>query len=229
MAAAKTFRKLVRDDGAVTAAQPDGQVGSLGPHVGPAFGPIEYRAIGELMPYAKNARTHDADQLADLERSMTEFGWTIPVLVDETGTILAGHARIQVGAKIGITSAPVLVARGWSEGKKKAYILADNKLTERGGWNWKLVSAELHDIRDLGVDVMLSGFETFELEPLMGADWTPPPPRNETGEAMGSRSIMFSQEQYRKIVAGAKRYRTAEQKGELSDAEIITALAEGVE
>src|SRR4051794_39758984 len=103
---------------------------------GPAFAFVEAVPLTSLIPYKRNARLHDRKQLDDLKRSMQEYGWTIPVLADEKGGVIAGHARLLVAAELGYTTAPVLTAKGWDNAKKKAYILADNKLTERGGWDW---------------------------------------------------------------------------------------------
>src|SRR5215831_18374202 len=123
----KTGQGEVLPPGGVVLPPPNAQ--------GPAFEGIEHRPIDRLIPYARNTRLHTPEQLADLRRSMVEYGWTIPVLVDEAGGIIAGHARVVVGADLHYAAAPVLVARGWSDAKKRAYVLADNKLTERGGWN----------------------------------------------------------------------------------------------
>jgi ParB-like chromosome segregation protein Spo0J len=96
---------------------------------------IEHWPIDRLVPYARNARTHTDAQIAQIAASIREWGWTIPVLVAEDGTILAGHARVLAAIKLGITEVPVIVARGWSEAKKRAYVLADNKLTLNSGWD----------------------------------------------------------------------------------------------
>jgi hypothetical protein len=196
----------------------------------PAFGAIEFRSIASLIPYARNARLHDAQQLADLKRSMSEFGWTIPVLVDEQDGIVAGHARVIVGAELGVDRVPVIVARGWTDAKKRAYILADNKLTERGGWNWELVAAELEDLRTLGVDLELTGFEAHEIEPLLGADWRTQ--EDEPGEsdnphtATDSHQITVTAEQYEVIQAAIEREREAAASPRMSDGKALERIAE---
>src|SRR5207237_1502038 len=86
---------------------------------------IEYWALERLIPYASNARLHresDIDKLAD---SLRRWGWTNPALVDEHGVLIAGHGRIRAAAKLGLTSIPVMIARGWSEEEKRAYRLAE--------------------------------------------------------------------------------------------------------
>jgi len=206
-----------------------------GKAVGPAFAPVERRAIASLKPYERNARLHDEQQLADLRRSMTEFGWTIPVLVDEHDGVLAGHARLMVGASIGYTDAPVIVARGWSEAQRRAYILADNKLTERGGWNWELVTAELKDIRNMGTDLALTGFEAHELEPLLEADWRSS--AAESAEAAGSsphrstdaKRILVTAEQYEQIAQGIERLRAETGQARMSEGMALVMMAGRVE
>src|SRR5215469_6443858 len=98
---------------------------------------------------------------------MREWGWTIPVLADETGSILAGHARVMAAELNGYPEAPVMIARGWSEAKKRAYVLADNKLALNAGWDLEMLGVELMDLRDMGADLNLIGFDAAELKPLL--------------------------------------------------------------
>ena len=100
---------------------------------------------------------------------MREWGWTNPVLVDEAGMIIAGHGRIEAARKLGLAEAPVMVAAGWSEAKKRAYVIADNKLALNAGWNEDLLAAELTDLRELAFDIDLVGFDAGELERLLGS------------------------------------------------------------
>ena len=107
---------------------------------------VERWAIDRLLPYARNARTHSAGQVEQIAASMREWGWTNPVLVDEEGMIIAGHGRIEAAKRLGLAEAPVMVAAGWSEAKKRAYVIADNKLALNAGWNEELLAAELTDL-----------------------------------------------------------------------------------
>lgn len=91
------------------------------------------KPLGELTAYARNARTHSAGQIRQIMASMQEWGWTIPILVDEEGTIIAGQARVEAARQLGLSEAPVMIARGWTEAQKRAYVLADNKLSENAG------------------------------------------------------------------------------------------------
>ena len=81
---------------------------------------VHFRDLTDLAPYARNARTHTREQIDQIAASMREWGWTCPILVDESNTVIAGHARIEAARKLGWTEVPVVVARGWSEAQKKA-------------------------------------------------------------------------------------------------------------
>jgi ParB-like chromosome segregation protein Spo0J len=87
---------------------------------------VERWPIAKLIPHARNARTHSAEQIDQIAASIREWGWTNPVLVSEDGTIIAGHGRVLGAKKLGLTEAPVMVAAGWSKAQIKAYALADN-------------------------------------------------------------------------------------------------------
>ena len=131
---------------------------------------VERWPIDRLLPYARNARSHSAVQVDQIAASMREWGWTNPVLVDEDGMIIAGHGRIEAARKLGLPEAPVMVATGWSEAKKRAYVIADNKLALNAGWDEELLAAELTDLRDLAFDLDLVGFDAAELRRLLGSD-----------------------------------------------------------
>ncbi len=146
---------------------------------------VERWPLNRLIPFARNARTHSARQIDQIAASMHEWGWTNPVLVDEAGMIIAGHGRVEAAHKLGLQEAPVMVARGWSEPKKRAYVIADNKLALNAGWDDALLAAELTDLRDLSFDIDLTGFDAGELEQLLSSqealddeDEVPGPPAN---------------------------------------------------
>ena len=98
---------------------------------------VERRALASLIPYARNARTHSDDQIGQLAASIREWGWTMPVLVDESGMIIAGHGRVLAAGRLGMGDVPVMVARGWSDAQKRAYVIADN------GWDDVLLKLRL--------------------------------------------------------------------------------------
>ena len=123
---------------------------------------VERRPIEKLIPYAKNARTHSPEQVAQIAASMREWGWTNPVLVDEKGTIIAGHARVLAARQLGITEIPVMVATGWSDTQRRAYVLADNQLALNAGWDVDMLRLELQALTDLEFDTSLLGFDDID-------------------------------------------------------------------
>lgn len=123
---------------------------------------VERRPIEGLIPSAKNARTHSEAQVAQIAASMREWGWTNPVLVDEAGVIIAGHGRVLAAKSLGFTEAPVMVAEGWSEAQKRAYLLADNQLALNGGWDLDVLSSEVKGLTEWGFDVGLLGFDDLD-------------------------------------------------------------------
>jgi len=118
--------------------------------------------IDRLVPYARNARTHSDMQISQIAASIREWGWTNPVLVGEDGTIIAGHGRVLAAHKLRIANVPVMVATGWSEAQRRAYTIADNKLTLNGGWDQELLGLEIGELEVLGFDLDLIGFSDEE-------------------------------------------------------------------
>ena len=117
------------------------------------------RKTADLIPYARNARTHSDAQVAQIAASIKEWGWTSPVLVDETGMIIAGHGRVMAARKLGLAEVPVMVADGWSEAQKRAYVLADNQLAMNAGWDTDLLKVELQGLAADDFDMDLIGFD----------------------------------------------------------------------
>lgn len=128
---------------------------------------VERWPIARLKAYERNARTHSAEQIEQLRRAIKAFGWTVPVLAREDGTLIAGHGRLTAALAEGITEAPVIVARGWSEEQCRAYALADNKIALNSGWDDELLGVELSDLRELGMDLDLTGFAVAEVDALL--------------------------------------------------------------
>lgn len=125
---------------------------------------VEMRNVSELVPYANNSRTHSPQQVDQIAASINEWGWTVPVLVDEKGMLIAGHGRIMAAQKLGIEKVPTMTAEGWTETQKKAYVIADNKLALNADWNMELLSVELQELQELDFDIQLTGFDISELE-----------------------------------------------------------------
>lgn len=148
---------------------------------------VERWPVEKLVPYARNSRKHTPDQVAQIAASMREWGVTNPVLVAEDGTIIAGHARVQAAQKLGLVELPVMVAKGWTEAQRQAYVIADNKLAENSTWDTDMLAVELRALDDAGYDLGLTGMEDDELakllaeppkEGLTDPDETPEPPAN---------------------------------------------------
>jgi DNA modification methylase len=128
---------------------------------------VERRLVADLIPYARNARTHSDAQIAQIAASVNEWGWTTPVLVDEAGSIIAGHGRVMAARKLGLADVPVMVASGWSEAQKKAYVLADNQLALNAGWDIDLLKVEVGDLDAEGFNLDLIGFDDKLLADLL--------------------------------------------------------------
>jgi ParB-like chromosome segregation protein Spo0J len=128
---------------------------------------VERRPIADLIPYARNSRLHSEYQVAQIAASMREWGWTIPLLIDEDGGIIAGHGRVRAAFKMGFTDAPCMIAKGWSDAKKRAYVIADNKLTLNGEWDNEVLRLELEELGQQGIDLNLVGFNDAEFAALI--------------------------------------------------------------
>ena len=131
---------------------------------------IEIWLTDRLVPYAKNARTHSPEQVAQIAASIAEFGFNAPILVDSNAGIIAGHGRLLAARKLGLAEVPVVVLDHLSENQRRAYVLADNKLALNAGWDEKVLAAELRDLESEGVDLALVGFSDEELEDLLAGD-----------------------------------------------------------
>ena len=133
---------------------------------------VERRPIKALIPAARNARTHTEAQVDQIAASIREWGWTMPVLVTDAGTIIAGHGRVRAAQKLGLTDVPVMVATGWTKAQIQAYAIADNKLALNAGWDEALLSIEIAELQEIGFDIDLIGFTDAELAGLGSGEMT---------------------------------------------------------
>ena len=131
---------------------------------------IVSRKVEDLIPYARNSRTHSDAQVAQIAASVREFGWTNPVLVDGENGIIAGHGRILAARKLGMDEVPCIELAGLSDTQRRAYIIADNKLALNAGWDDELLAIELHELNAADFDMALIGFDAGELSAAMGLD-----------------------------------------------------------
>jgi ParB-like chromosome segregation protein Spo0J len=135
---------------------------------------VERRPLDKLIPYARNARRHTDEQIARIAASMSEWGWTMPALVDESDVLIAGHGRVLAALKLGWGEAPVMIARGWTEEQKRAYRVADNRLSELSQWDNLLLASEFVELRDLRADLLeVTGFTAVELEAMLAPESDP--------------------------------------------------------
>ncbi|MEK7995205.1 MAG: site-specific DNA-methyltransferase, partial [Planctomycetota bacterium] len=123
--------------------------------------------VEKLIPYARNARTHSPEQVAQIAASIKEFGWTNPVLVSADGVIIAGHARLQAARKLGMTEVPVIVLGHLSETQRRALVLADNRLALSAGWDEELLRVELETLQEDDFNLDILGFSDEELQDLL--------------------------------------------------------------
>jgi DNA modification methylase len=127
---------------------------------------IEQLPIGDLVPYARNSRVHSAAQVASVVESIRAFGFTSPVLIRDDGQIIAGHGRVMAAQKMGMSEVPCIRLGHLTDEQARAYVLADNKLSEMGTWDEELLALELKDLRDAGFELGLTGFSDDEIADL---------------------------------------------------------------
>jgi ParB-like chromosome segregation protein Spo0J len=128
---------------------------------------VVYRPTSELIPYARNARTHSEDQIAQIAASIREFGFNNPILLDGENGVIAGHGRLEAARLLNLKEVPCIELSHLSENEKKAYILADNRIALNSGWDSELLSLEIKDLNLSDVDLSLTGFDESELDNLL--------------------------------------------------------------
>lgn len=127
---------------------------------------IKWESVDKLIPYAKNARTHSDEQVAQIAGSIKEFGFNNPILVDKDNSVIAGHGRLMAARKLGMDKVPVVELQHLTESQRKAYVLADNRIALNSGWDTSMLSLELQDLKD-DIDLSLLGFDPDELDALL--------------------------------------------------------------
>src|SRR5690554_2417342 len=128
----------------------------------------DYKKVstGDLIPYARNSRTHSDEQVAQIAASIKEFGFLNPIIIDGDNSIIAGHGRVLAAQKLGMESLPCIEASHLTDAQRKAYVIADNKLALNAGWDDELLRIELDELGELGFDLELTGFSLDEIEEL---------------------------------------------------------------
>src|SRR5262245_2365167 len=125
---------------------------------------IEYTPVRELRPHPNNARTHSTKQIRQIAKSIEQFGFCNPVLVDDAKQIIAGHGRVEAAKLLGVDAVPTCRLSHLSETEKRAYVVADNKLAEQAGWDRELLAIELQGLIELDIDIELTGFDMAEVD-----------------------------------------------------------------
>lgn len=131
---------------------------------------VEWLAVEALRPHPKNSRMHSDDQVRDIAASIQRFGWTVPLLVDEDGVLLAGHGRLRAAQLRGESKVPCLRKVGLTDAEKRAYVIADNKIAQGSEWDDQLLRMEIRDLMSQDFDVSVMGFGDAELSQLLMAD-----------------------------------------------------------
>ena len=133
---------------------------------------VERWPIDRLIPYARNARTHSDEQVAQVAASIIEFGWTNPILVGGDGVIIAGHARLAAARKLKMTDVPVIVLDHLTPAQRRALVLADNRLAMNAGWDEEMLRVELASLKEENFDLDIVGFTDEEIEDLLAPEET---------------------------------------------------------
>lgn len=150
------------------------------------------RKVSELVPYAQNSRTHSPEQVAKIAGSIRAFGFANPVLVDEEGTIIAGHGRVMAANQLGMVEVPTITLTGLTETERRQYVIADNRLALDAGWDEAMLALELKAIELDGGSLALTGFDEGEILALgVGAEETQYP-ELDSGEKEPFQGMTFT-------------------------------------
>ncbi len=128
---------------------------------------ITYAATSTLQPYKTSARQHSKKQIEKLKKSIVEFGWVNPLIVDQHGVVLCGGGRLAAAIALGLDEVPTVMLSHMSDAQKSAYVLMDNRLAEEATWSKALLRTELQGLIEIGFDVELTGFDTLEIDTLL--------------------------------------------------------------
>ena len=122
------------------------------------------KKVSDLIPYVNNSRTHSEEQTTQIASSISEFGFTNPVLIDENDNLIAGHGRLLAANKLGIEEVPAIILDGLTKAQKKAYVIADNQLALNAEWDLDTLKIEIEGLKELDFDVDLLGFDDSFLD-----------------------------------------------------------------
>ena len=138
---------------------------------------VKKRLVDDLIPYDRNPKIHPDSQIKQLANSIREWGWTMPILIDENDQVLAGHGRLFAAKELELKEVPCMTAVGWSDQQKKAYLIADNKIAENGEWDTSVYFSQLKEMNNEGYDLTLMGVDidlsAFNYSPVVAPKFDP--------------------------------------------------------
>lgn len=136
---------------------------------------IERMKVDDLIPYERNPKIHPDTQIVQIANSIRQWGWTMPILIDEVGRVIAGHGRLFAAKSMGIEEVPCIRAKGWTEEEKNTYVIADNKIGENGEWDTGIYFSQLKEFARDGFDLSLMGVDidmsAFNYNPVLEPDF----------------------------------------------------------
>ena len=166
---------------------------------------IVFRSPDSLTPYHRNSRTHSPEQVAQIVASIKKFGFTNPVLIDAKGMLIAGHGRAQAALEMELKEIPCIVApETWTDADRRAYVIADNALALKAGWDKEILKLELHALDNDGFDLALVGFSGAELSGLMFGAAPPEPKDPDENQSFGLYITLDSEQSQNELFSELK-------------------------
>ena len=195
---------------------------------------IESVPVSDLKEYEKNSRTHSDEQVAKIAASVEEFGFTNPILIDESNGVIAGHGRLQAAKRINMGEVPCIRLAHLSESQKRAYVIADNKIAESGGWDDEMLKMEIMELAQDDYDLKLTGFDEAGLDSILAISEEvmeavqKKRDHKETGHSQQDTVrqviLIYTSDEYPRVMEAMREY--AEEHGLSSNTEVVNHLLE---
>ena len=195
---------------------------------------IESVPVSDLKEYEKNSRTHSDDQVAKIAASVEEFGFTNPILIDESNGVIAGHGRLQAAKRINMGEVPCIRLAHLSESQKRAYVIAANKIAESGGWDDEMLKMEILELAQDDYDLKLTGFDEAGLDSILAISEEvmeavqKKRDHKETGHSQQDTVrqviLIYTSDEYPRVMEAMREY--AEEHGLSSNTEVVNHLLE---
>lgn len=188
--------------------------------------------VSRPIPYARNARKISEEAISKLSGSIKEYGFRVPIIVDDDDVIIAGHTRLLAAQRLGLTEVPVHIAEGLTPAQVKGLRISDNRVSQETKWDYEMLAMELSELKDvLGFDLALTAFDDHEIEPLLAADWSPKDILdNEDDEEPKKKdvpvknAIEFTAEQFEVVAQAIFRMRDVEQETNITDGRCVELI-----